>query len=132
MIPGDYLLIQMTFQGLLSVDFGIHSMVVGDVMVVRGDIMQQPHICVTFVVPHQLLHFISLFDLSLLSHLLRFIRQLYQWLETCEEEGVEMEPNSAAGIRMGMGTFNLVCVCVGFSYTYVGEGREHASQLYLF
>ena len=23
-----------------------------------------------------------------------------------------MEPNSAAGIRMGMGTFNLVCVCV--------------------
>jgi tetratricopeptide (TPR) repeat protein len=34
-------------------------------------------------------------------------KQLYQWLETCEEEGVEMEPNSAAGIRMGMGTFNL-------------------------
>ena len=38
-----------------------------------------------------------------------FSRQLYQWLETCEQEGVEMEQNSAAGIRMGMGTFNLVC-----------------------
>jgi hypothetical protein len=35
-------------------------------------------------------------------------KQLYQWLKECEKEGVELEPNFATGIRMGMGTFNLV------------------------
>jgi tetratricopeptide (TPR) repeat protein len=34
-------------------------------------------------------------------------KQLYQWLKECEKEGVELEPNFATGIRMGMGTFNL-------------------------
>jgi tetratricopeptide (TPR) repeat protein len=34
-------------------------------------------------------------------------KQLYQWLESCENGGIEMERNTATGIRMGMGTFNL-------------------------
>lgn len=35
-------------------------------------------------------------------------RQLYQWLVTCQEEGLQVEPNFATGVRMGYGCFNLV------------------------
>ena len=35
-------------------------------------------------------------------------RHLYTWLETCEENGTEVEPNFDCGVRMGIGSFNLV------------------------
>ena len=42
-----------------------------------------------------------------------FSRSLYEWLKTCENEGVTLDQNFTSGVRMGMGSFNLVCgVCV--------------------
>lgn len=35
-------------------------------------------------------------------------RQFNHWVQTCTAEGIEVEPNFAAGVQLGVGCFNVV------------------------
>ena len=39
-----------------------------------------------------------------------FPRELYAWLDNCEQNGVEIDPDFATGVRLGIGCFNVVSV----------------------
>ena len=41
-----------------------------------------------------------------------FTRHMYEWLKTCEAEGISLEANFTSGVRMGMGSFNLVSAII--------------------
>ena len=58
-------------------------------------------------------------------------RQLHQWLETCEKDGTEMDPNFAAGVRMGMGTFNLVWNWITMHLTCIYIYQQNSSDMYI-